>query len=432
MVSLCLLLDGCTLSLAPATIRKYCFVSTVSVIGFVTLRGFMSRIVFGGGSPDMYVSVENGSFRKHSVPWTAAGMRGWREAMEDAHIATMLDPSVFPDCALFAVLDGHGGAEVSRLAADLLVREVTRCGREQLAQGKETLSLEDALSTALPRLDARLSSGFCGLGKLFRGAFHPFVSTGSTACVVVVDFVNRDVVVANVGDSRAMLVRNGKALHLSDDHKPENPLERQRILGAGGRVVKVGPCHRVDGNLNLSRALGDFHLKANRELPPESQKVIAVPDVKRQCFTGGPQELLVVACDGLFERFSNQELTDHFWPLLRKGLPLQQIAEEILHRCCARGINGVAAEAGTDNETLILVKLPLAETEKTAGGLTPGQHVEVHSLTSPVGKTLNNLIAVVEGPSDSADRCDVRFLTTGAVKKIKAENLRAQDSDPSK
>ena len=38
------------------------------------------------------------------------------------------------------------------------------------------------------------------------------------------------------------------------------------IGGAGGQVLKVGPCHRVDGNLNLSRALGDFDFKANSEL----------------------------------------------------------------------------------------------------------------------------------------------------------------------
>merc|ERR1712151_827455 len=103
-------------------------------------------------------------------------------------------------------------------------------------------------------------------------------SCGSTACVTAVDFAAREVHVANVGDSRAMLIRNGKALALSEDHKPENPMERSRIRAAGGQVVRVGPCHRVDGNLNLSRALGDFHLKANSALPPEEQKVIAFPD----------------------------------------------------------------------------------------------------------------------------------------------------------
>merc|ERR1719491_828825 len=137
---------------------------------------------------------------------------------------------------------------------------------------------------------------------------HPFSSQGCTACVVGFDFAKREVVCANVGDSRAFIIRKGKAVALSEDHKPENPEERNRIRAAGGTVVKAGPCHRIDGNLNLSRALGDFYLKANGALPPEKQKVIAVPDTKHDTFHGGPQELLVVACDGLFEKRTNQDI----------------------------------------------------------------------------------------------------------------------------
>ena len=58
---------------------------------------------------------------------------------------------------------------------------------------------------------------------------------------------------ANVGDSRCILCRSGKALDLSFDHKPETDSERERIEGAGGKVTDDG---RVNGGLNLSRALG--------------------------------------------------------------------------------------------------------------------------------------------------------------------------------
>jgi len=40
---------------------------------------------------------------------------------------------------------------------------------------------------------------------------------------------------------------------MSDDHKPEDPSEQDRIVNAGGHVTCDG---RVNGGLNLSRALG--------------------------------------------------------------------------------------------------------------------------------------------------------------------------------
>lgn len=64
-------------------------------------------------------------------------------------------------------------------------------------------------------------------------------------------------VVANAGDSRCVLARKGEAVSLSFDHKPENEEERERIEKAGS-VIMEG---RVDGNLNLSRSLGDLKYK---------------------------------------------------------------------------------------------------------------------------------------------------------------------------
>jgi len=183
--------------------------------------------------------------------------------------------------------------------------------------------------------------------------------------------------VANVGDSRTILIRGGKAIALSDDHKPENPKERSRIRAAGGQVVKVGPCHRVDGTLNLSRALGDFHLKANSAIPASKQKVIAYADLTCTPFNGGAQELLVVACDGLFERCSNQDIADIIWPRLKQDTPLEQIGRELLHACCARSCRGRPIEQGTDNETVILVKLP--ERAEPGQSFAAGQKVRVQA-----------------------------------------------------
>ena len=69
----------------------------------------------------------------------------------------------------------------------------------------------------------------------------------------------------------------GKATALSFDHKPTNPSERQRIQRAGGFVNGEG---RVNGNLNLSRALGDLTYKKNKRFSAKEQQITAFPDVR--------------------------------------------------------------------------------------------------------------------------------------------------------
>ena len=77
------------------------------------------------------------------------------------------------------------------------------------------------------------------------------MDAGTTANVV---FITKDTIYcANSGDSRAVLCQNNKAIKLSDDHKPNNPGEKSRIEKANHFVNE----ERVDGELALSRALGD-------------------------------------------------------------------------------------------------------------------------------------------------------------------------------
>ena len=84
---------------------------------------------------------------------------------------------------------------------------------------------------------------------------------GSAANVVLI--TKNEIYCANAGDCRAVLSkRGGKTINLSDDHKPDNPGEKQRIERANGFVLEK----RVNGNLALSRSLGDFEYKGNTVL----------------------------------------------------------------------------------------------------------------------------------------------------------------------
>jgi serine/threonine protein phosphatase PrpC len=84
---------------------------------------------------------------------------------------------------------------------------------------------------------------------------------GCTANVLMI--VNSLLICANAGDSRCVLGEGGRAVPLSTDHKPNLKKERDRIYKAGSTVNVEG---RIDGNLNLSRAIGDIAHKKNPKL----------------------------------------------------------------------------------------------------------------------------------------------------------------------
>ena len=82
------------------------------------------------------------------------------------------------------------------------------------------------------------------------------VQAGCTAVVAIKR--GDELYVANAGDSRGVLCRGTKAVALSEDHKPAHDVEKNRIIAAGGFLSDIGGVCRVNGNLNLSRAIGDL------------------------------------------------------------------------------------------------------------------------------------------------------------------------------
>lgn len=114
------------------------------------------------------------------------------------------------------------------------------------------------------------------------------------------------VVCANVGDSRCIVgsTIDGATVSLTDDHKPSNPEERARIEKVGAFVRD----DRVNGELAMSRALGDFRYKRNAELQTHEHPVICYPDVAVHKRSGKGDQVLVLACDGVFDVMKNDEV----------------------------------------------------------------------------------------------------------------------------
>ncbi|GFR94981.1 protein phosphatase 1G, partial [Elysia marginata] len=181
---------------------------------------------------------------------------------------------------------------------------------------------------------------------------EPGSDSGCTACVLLKQ--DKKLIVANSGDSRCVLARDGKAIDLSFDHKPEDEPERTRIEKAGGKVTADG---RVNGGLNLSRAIGDHVYKRNTEVSAREQMITALPDVQMEELCEKDQ-FIVIACDGIWNYMSSQEVVDYVLMKLKDPEKRKQpaiICEEMFDHCLAPNTYGDGT--GCDNMTCIIIVL---------------------------------------------------------------------------
>jgi len=102
----------------------------------------------------------------------------------------------------------------------------------------------------------------------------------------------------NVGDTRIVLNRGGKAIRLSVDHKPGSPDEEDRIRALGGYVI--GETYRVNGLLAVSRAIGDFYMHPWVTVDPYLNEV----ELKKE------DEYLIMGCDGVWDEVDDQRAVD--------------------------------------------------------------------------------------------------------------------------
>ena len=114
---------------------------------------------------------------------------------------------------------------------------------------------------------------------------------------------------AVAGDSRAVLCRGGETIAMSVDHKPIDPEETDRIENAGKWVDDeengMGT-NRVNGQLAVSRSIGDHKYKDNADIPWDEQAVTACPDIR--VFERTPEdEFFINACDGIWDCKTNEE-----------------------------------------------------------------------------------------------------------------------------
>merc|ERR1719376_1386879 len=161
---------------------------------------------------------------------------------------------------------------------------------------------------------------------------EPGNDSGCTAVVALL--AGTTLYVANAGDSRCVVCRDGVAVEMSADHKPEDDIELKRIKNAGGKVTPDG---RVNGGLNLSRAIGDHAYKQNKGLTLAEQMISPKPDIRTLEIDPEKDNWMILACDGIWNFMSSQEVVDYV--NLRIGKTpddkLSSICEELFEHCLA-------------------------------------------------------------------------------------------------
>ncbi|CAI9094297.1 OLC1v1030012C1 [Oldenlandia corymbosa var. corymbosa] len=251
-------------------------------------------------------SGAGGSRQVTRLCFGSISVMGRSRVMEDALTAS---PGILAGrYEFFAVYDGHGGAMVAHSCRDRLhhlleeelmeAEEPTTSTSADAAAGIPSGSGEteskmnriqywtSIMEATFSKMDEEVQVQANEVGKVGER------EVGSTAVVAVVG--TEELVVANCGDSRAVLSRGGVALPLSNDHKPDRPDEKDRVEAAGGKIIDWDGC-RVQGVLATSRSIGDHYLKPY---------VISKPEVTVNKRTE-VDEFLIVATDGLWDVLSN-------------------------------------------------------------------------------------------------------------------------------
>ncbi|ODV95465.1 hypothetical protein PACTADRAFT_42469 [Pachysolen tannophilus NRRL Y-2460] len=292
-------------------------------------------------------------------------MQGWRISMEDSH-ATILSLEKFGQnfqkeddednknknknnnnnnnigkdegdiknqVSFFGVYDGHGGEKVALFTGENLHKII------QNTDAFKQCDYPKALKDGFLNCDVAILED--------ENMKHDESGCAATTCIIT----KEKIYCANAGDSRTIMSVDGSAKALSYDHKPSNEGEKARICAAGG-FVDIG---RVNGNLALSRGIGDFEFKKSVNLPPEEQIVTADPDIIEHISNPLTDEFIVLACDGIWDCLSSQQVID----VVRRGItdrkPLEEIGNIIMDICLAPSSAG--SGIGCDNMSVCIVAL---------------------------------------------------------------------------
>jgi len=314
----------------------------------------------------------------------SATMQGLREAQEDRHMkipdlskaARALKLSVDhlgQPCAFFAVFDGHCGQACSDFAnKNLYLRLLKHLAVDPkegpgAAESWSDDKVAEAIKKACDDIDAEFLKR------------HRTAKDGTT--VVAALLAGRRCFLAWAGDSRGMLCQQSSSggtelAFVTEDHRPTNPAEAERITQCGGEVVDVGDgawrvaragyeerrreITRAEQQglgligkwpvaMAVSRSLGDRDFKS---VTGGGQDVISgIPEV--QCIhLDKSHKFLALMCDGVTDAMSNEDIAAELSQEMPSGNE-----EDSAKAACSALLQEALRRGSSDNVTVTLVRL---------------------------------------------------------------------------
>lgn len=205
---------------------------------------------------------------------------------EDRYVVERLTPEIL----CFGIFDGHGG----ELAADFVSTNIIHFIRHWLGRTEDLNRVLKHAYIDINNMLTRHMNFYC--------LDSPFYNCGTTATVCLLHHGIK-LHIAHVGDTRAILGREGQAVRLTEDHSADDPREAERITKSGGMVIanSLG-VQQVDGRLSMTRSIGDIELK--------SKGVIARPSLKTVMLKHGHDGFLILSSDGLNFVLNDNEVVD--------------------------------------------------------------------------------------------------------------------------
>ncbi len=215
--------------------------------------------------------------------------------------------------------------------------------REHIIKGRPFLK---AVEEACIKLDEKLLRAAAGVDRTGR----IFNDSGATMCAMWVQ--GGRIFCTNVGDCRVVASHNSVAVPLTKDHVPDDPLERGRIIKAGGQVY----CNKINYKIPISRAFGLYTYKqcAYGSL---QQIIIALPSVY-EVGMDPKIDFFVLASGSVFEVLNSQQVVTFVLEQLRVRVSLQETAKGLIDWCATLWRNTKqVGHTGMGNLTCVLVTL---------------------------------------------------------------------------